>query len=369
MADRRSKKIAILGIATLCLAAAYGVYSYWQTHHDYTQTDNAYVRSDIVRIAPKVAGYVVEVAVNDNQRVAAGDVLFRIDPADYKAKVRHAKAALAAAEAARTKLDEERLMQHLYTEEAQAGKAAAQAEANRTDQDLRRARNLIDEGWATKARLEAATAVDVRAQSSVEQARAVLKASQQKLRVLDAQAAALDASIEQASAQLQLSEISLGDTVVRAPASGLVGNLHVELGQFVRPGSPLLAVVSEEEKWIVANFKETQLESLAPGQSVTVRVDAFGRREIPGHVDSISPASGAEFSLLPADNSTGNFIRVVQRVPVKILLEPGDPLFSRLRAGMSAEVRVKIHPRTGEDIPDEGRNRTSLNTLRSQQNG
>lgn len=343
MVLRLSKKIAVMGATTLCLASAIGGYNYWQTRNNYARTDNAYVRSDKVPIASKVAGYLVEVAVTDNQRVAAGDVLLRIDPIDHQANVRQAKAALAAAKAARARLDEERHMQVLLTDEARARKDAALAEAERTNKDLRRAKSLIDEGWATEARLETATATAVRARSSVEQAQAALKASQQKLRVLDAQAAALDASVEQASALFQISEISLEDTIVRSPINGLVGNLHVEPGQFVRAGSPLLAVVSDEQKWVVANFKETQLENLAPGQLVAIRVDAFESQEIPGHVDSIAPASGAEFSLLPSDNATGNFIRVVQRIPVKISIASESPLFSRLRAGMSAKVRVDTH--------------------------
>ncbi|WP_299891684.1 HlyD family secretion protein [uncultured Ruegeria sp.] len=369
MVHRLAKKTAVMGVTALCLASVIGGYNYWQTRSNYARTDNAYVRSDKVPIAPKVSGYIVEVAVNDNERVAAGDVLLRIDPVDYQANARQAKAALAAAKAARAGLDEERHMQVLFTDEARARKDAALAEAERTKKDLRRAKSLIDEGWATEARLETATATAVRARSSVEQAQAALKASQQKLRVLDAQAVALDASVEQASALFQLSEISLEDTVVRSPINGLVGNLHVEPGQFVRAGSPLLAVVSDEQKWVVANFKETQLENLAPGQLVAIRVDAFGSQEILGHVDSIAPASGAEFSLLPSDNATGNFIRVVQRIPVKVSIEPESPLFSRLRAGMSAKVRVDTQSVAADKTTSEASTKIPAEAYWSQKDG
>jgi len=325
-------------IISACGASVYYGYKYWVDGRFIERTDNAYVRSNIVSIAPKVSGYIVEVAVTDNQRVKAGDLLFRIDPADFEARRAQSRAALDAAKAARTSLDEERMLQGSLIDEARAGISAARAEAKRAARDRKRTEDLAAKGWAPRQSLELAIATETRARAGVEQAEAALAARRQRLGVLTAEARRLDAVIDQMSAQLRLAEIAIDDTVVLAPVDGIVGNRHVAVGHYARPGVPLLSIVPLHDVWVVANFKEKQLARMMPGQAARIHIDAIGGSEYTGYVESLAPASGAEFSLLPPDNATGNFVRIVQRIPVKIILE-GD-FRGRLRPGMSANVRV-----------------------------
>lgn len=350
MTKRLLKRILRLCIAvSICGTGGLYAYDFWQAGRFVVRTENAYVRSGIVAVAPKVPGYVVEVAVDDNQRVAAGDLLFRIGAADFEARLAQSRAALEAARAARIALNEQHALQDALITEARAGLRAAQAEAGRAGRDRARASALIRDGWTTAQRHDTVIAMETRASASVEQAEARLAAQHRRLSVLKAEAARLDAVAEQAAAQVRLAEIALDDTTVRAPISGFVGNRHVEIGRYARPGAPLLSIVPLHEVWVIANVKETQLRHITPGQTVTVRVDSLGGPEIAGRVDSFAPASGAEFSLLPPDNATGNFVRVVQRIPIKILLDHQNDAVDGLRPGMSA--RVAIHTR-GADAGD-----------------
>ena len=327
-----------LAIISACGAGVYYGYRYWVDGRFIERTDNAYVRSNIVSIAPKVPGYIVEVAVTDNQRVKAGDLLFRIDPADFEARRAQSRAAFDAAKAARASLDEEQMLQGSLIDEARAGISAARAEAKRAARDRRRTEDLAAKDWATRQNLELAIATETRARAGVAQAEAALAARRQRLVVLTAEARRLDAVIDQMSAQLRLAEIAINDTVVLAPVDGIVGNRHLVTGHYARPGAPLLSLVPLNDVWVVANFKETQLVRMMPGQAALVHIDSIGDSEIRGYVDSLAPAGGAEFSLLPPDNATGNFVRIVQRVPVKIILEGNFQ--GRLRPGMSADVQV-----------------------------
>lgn len=348
-ANRGRKIAAGLGLAAcLGFGAQYFYETYWLPSLVFISTDNAYVRGDIVAIAPKIAGYIVEVAVDDNRSVAAGDILFRIDDEDYAARHEQAAASLRAARAAKRSLAEERILQNALVAEAQAGLKAATAEATRADRDRERADSLVASGWVTKQRHDTAIAAEARARATVDQAKAGLAARKHRLTVIDSQSVRLDAAVEQAAAQLKLAEIALNDTVVRAPVSGRIGNLHAELGHYARPGVPLLSLVGTDHTWIVANFKEVQLERILPGQKVAVQVDTFGGKEFTGVIDSLAPASGAEFSLLPPDNATGNFVRVVQRIPVKITLSDTDVASGLLRPGMSA--RVEVDTRDGRKL-------------------
>lgn len=330
---------ALLMIAAIA-AGAYGGHGYWAVGRFIERTDNAYVRADSASIAPKVAGYVVELAVQDNQSVKAGDLLLRIDPADYEARRTQAAAALAAARARRASLDQERVFQNAVVRETEAALKAAGAEASRATRDRERADRLVRDRWTTEANHDVAVTTEIRAGAAVEQAQASLAAQQQRLQVMDAESIRLDAAVDQAAAQLRLAEIALNDTEIRAPIAGVVGNRHVETGHYARAGSPLLTIVPLDDVWVVANFKEVQLARLAPGQRVRVLIDTFGNREFGGRVDSVAPASGSEFSLLPPENATGNFVRVVQRIPVKIVLDTRDRAPTDLRPGMSAVVEV-----------------------------
>ncbi|MEO0467966.1 MAG: HlyD family secretion protein, partial [Pseudomonadota bacterium] len=262
----KTAALVLLAVATCGVLAHYGL-AYWFGGRFIERTDNAYVRSDIVAVAPRVSGYVVEVAVSDNQAVKAGDLLFRIDPQDYEARLAQSVAGLNAAKATRESLIKERGLQEALVGEAEAALTAAHAEAIRANRDRQRADGLIADGWMTEQRYDTALATETRAQASVMQAEAGLAARRQRLVVLDAEAVRLDAVIEQAAAQVRLATIALEDVTVRAPVAGVVGNRHVEIGHYARTGSPVLAVVPQDV-WVVANFRETQLEHIRPGQSV-----------------------------------------------------------------------------------------------------
>lgn len=301
-------------------------------------TDNAYVRGDVTPVSTKVPGLLAEVLVSDNQEVQAGDVLFRIDDRDYRARVDQARAGLAARRAAIASLDSSLALQRTAIGQASAAVRTAGAEAARSTRELARIEALRSDGWVTKARGDEAVASSEKALAGVAGARAALTGAHEQVGLIESRRPQLLADIEAAKAALRLAEIDLESTVVRAPADGRVAERQVRKGQFVRPGTPLIALVSRHV-WVVANFKETQLRDMRAGEPVTLTVDALPGRLFSGEVESLSPASGAQFALLPPDNATGNFTRIVQRIPIRIMLRPGQPGIPELRPGMSARVR------------------------------
>ena len=342
------KRITIaLGLASLIAIMAWSSLVWWSKNSTGRKSDNAYLRTQIVSVSPEVTGYVSRLLVDDHQSVEAGDILLEIDPKDFLARRDQARAAHDATLSALRTLEAERLLQLSLIEQAEAGLRAARAEALRAGQDRNRVENLLAEGWTTKQRQETVVAIEAKADAAVAQAEAALASNRQKLGVLDAKREQLSANSDQAKAALELAGNALEKTVIKAPVSGRIGNRKVEPGQFVRPGVPLLSVVSNETPWIIANFKETQLVGVAPGQKVSVHIDAIPNQTFDAHVDSLAPASGAEFSLLPPDNATGNFIRVVQRIPVKIRFAEDQAGLGELRAGMSAKVAIHERPTTG----------------------
>lgn len=328
-------------------------YRYLSNGRYIQSTDNAYIRGEIVAIAPKVSGYISEVLVSDHQSVNAGDALFRIAPHDYEVRLAQAVAGMKAAQASQTSLREKRKLQEAFVKEAEARLVSNSAEAKRAKRDRRRASNLFEQGWTTEQRNDNAITLESRSQAAVSQAKAGLAAQKQRLTVIDAEAAQIIAAVENAEAQLELAQITLNDTVAHAPVAGIVGNKHIEVGQYARPGAPLLSIVSNKI-WVEANFKETQLNGIAPGQIVTIQVDTFSDTDIRGYVDSLSPASGAQFSLLPPDNASGNFVRVVQRVPVKISLNEQQTLMTGLRPGLSAKVQIDTRQRIDPEYSKHG---------------
>lgn len=345
MRQRLTTVVRLVLLATLTAGLWSGAsyaWAWWDQGRFEEGTDNAYVRGEVTPIAPKVAGYVVAVPVDDNQVIHAGDVLFRIDDADYRARVAQARAVVAMRRAAIANLESQRDLQNALIAQAEAEVVAAIAEQQRAELDRDRYAALAKTSAASTQKFEAARATAARADASVDAVRARSKAEHGKLAVLEAQRNEALAALDQAEAVLALAEIDLADTVVRAPISGIVANRQVRVGRYVTPGAPLLSVVPLEDVWIVANFKETQLSHMAVGQPVRVMVDGFPGIEIAGTIDSLAPGSGATFSLLPPDNATGNFIRIVQRVPVKIRLSADNPLAGRLVPGLSVEVAVDV---------------------------
>jgi len=336
------KKRNVLAVIGTGLAVSASVAGYqWATDWRWLEhTDDAYLHSDITPISPKVGGHIAAVEVTDNQAVHKGDVLVRIDDRDYRAKVDEIRALVAAREAAIVNLDARRDLQQSTISAADAQIGSASAELTRSRADLVRSEELVRESVVSRQRLDTTQADASKAGAGVRTAHANAEATRRQLAVLDSERQMSQAQLDQARAQLAAAELDLDHTVVISPVDGVVGNRGAQLGAFVRPGAPLLSVVPMDQVWVDANFKETQIDQMKVGQPVVVKIDAFPGHNLSGRVDSFAPASGAKFSLLPPDNATGNFTKVVQRIPVKIIVDRDNPLAGRLRPGMSAEVTV-----------------------------
>ena len=326
----------------LCLGAVAIAVTGWAFVHSsgLTSTDNAYVRGDVTSLAPKVAGYVTAVEVEDNQSVRTGDVLFRIDDRDFRARLAQAVANVDAARARLGNVDAETRLQHALIRQAEAQRRSSVAEMILATKASDRRRELIRSSAVSQAQLDESEAARSRAEAGVSAASATLEAQQQRIAVLATQRAAAVAAVAQAEAARDLAQIDLDNTVVQAPVGGVIGNRQVRVGRLVAPGASLLDIVPVEDVWVVANFKETQIEAIRPGQHARITIDGYPTKPFGGVVDSFAPGSGSAFSLLPADNATGNFVRVVQRVPVKIRFA-GHPLPGRLVPGLSARVEIE----------------------------
>lgn len=333
---------AVVGLAVVSGALVWSTHWY-QTGRWLESTDNAYLRADIAAITPRVAGEIIEVAVTDNQAVKKGDVLVRIDPRDYQARLNTSQARLAEIKAALVSNERAQAMRQAMVEEAQAAVASATAELQRSSKDFARAQQLVKDGVATEARLESATASNSAAQAGVARSQAGLVVAQRQVEATVAEHARLEAQVLAAQSAVELAKIDLEATTQRAPADGLVGNLSAHIGERVAPGRRLLSLVSGAV-WVEANYKETQLTHVAVGQPAQVHVDAFPDQSIPAEVQSLAPASGAEFALLPPNNATGNFTKIVQRVPVKLTLKLAPEWVHKLRAGMSVESSINTKP-------------------------
>lgn len=335
-----------LVLALACVGDFYG-WGWWTAARDRESTDNAYVPGDITAVGPKVAGYVAAVHVGDNQIVDAGTVLVRIDDSDFRAQVDRARAAVAQAEAAAENLERRKQLQLALIREADAAVRAAHADVDLTQRNLARATKLVAQGWTPELSHDVATADSHRAGAALARVEAAAAAARAQLAVIESEAAQVTARRQETEASLRLAEIALADTVIRAPVSGVIGNKRVQPGEYIRPGAALMSVVPVEGVWVVANFKETQLARMRVGQMANVAVDGNPDVELRGIVDSLALASGAVFSLLPPDNATGHFTKIVQRVPVKIRLAPDHPLAGRLVPGLSVEVVVDLRSSDG----------------------
>jgi membrane fusion protein (multidrug efflux system) len=327
----------LLAGAALIAAAAIGDFgwNYWTTGRFEVSTDDAYVKADTTVIAPKVSGYLREVLVADNQPVKAGQPLARIDDRDYAVAVEQAKADVAAAQAdvanVRASIDQ----QEAVIAQARATVAVDKASLMFKQQDNDRYITLARTGAGSVQNEQQAVSKLQIAQSALQRDQAAVVAEDRRTEMLRAQLAKAEAVLGHDRAVLDQAVLNLGYTTIVAPVDGMVGNRTLRVGQYVQAGTQLMAVVPTSGVYVVANFKETQLTDVRAGQPVTVDVDTFPGTTVKGHVDSIAPASGQEFALLPPDNATGNFTKIVQRIPVKIVLDAGDPLAGLLRPGMS----------------------------------
>ncbi|MGE5271517.1 MAG: HlyD family secretion protein [Thiohalocapsa sp.] len=346
--------MALLIVVAVVLVLAGGIGWYWWTSWRFQQsTDDAYIQSDISIISPKVEGYLKEVRVEDNQPVTEGQVLFVIDDRDFAAKVAQAEAAVATEEAAVDTYDSRMDLQRSMIAQSTAEVASAEADQVRAERDYRRYQQLAATDFASRQRLETAEADSRKATAAVTQKRAALAAAKDQLNVLRAQRNEEKAKRQQARANLQLAQIDLDSTVIRASVAGVAGNKAGRVGQYVKPGTQLLSLVPLPQVYVTANFKETQLTHMRPGQKAEIAVDAYPGRTLIGHIESFAPASGAQFSLLPPDNATGNFTKIVQRVPVRIALPSDDPLARYLRPGLSVTVTVDTRD-SGRSEADSG---------------
>jgi membrane fusion protein (multidrug efflux system) len=345
---RRVKRAAIAVAALLAGAAAVDfAYDYWTTGRFEVSTDDAYVKADFTTIAPKVSGYLNAVLVEDNQKVKAGQVLARIDDRDFRTALDQANAQVASARAAIANLDAQTALQQSVIDQAKATIAATQASLRFSQADAARYADLAKTGAGSVQRAQQTEAARTEQTAGLQRDQAGLLGAQKKLAVLATDRAQAEAELAKAQALARQAELNLSYTVISAPVDGTVGARSLRVGEYVTGGTQLMAVVPLDAVYIVANFKETQLTDVRGGQPVQVSVDTFPGARLKGHVDSVSPASGLEFSLLPPDNATGNFTKIVQRIPVKIMLD--DPaLAERLRAGMSVEPTINTKPAKSE---------------------
>jgi membrane fusion protein (multidrug efflux system) len=330
------KKMLLVGVgATTLVASAYFGRHYWTVGRFEVATDDAYVKADNTTIAPKISGYIAVVLVGDNERVNAGEILARIDDRDYKVAVERAKADVAAAKAAIGNKQAALNAQQSAIDAASATITANQANQTFAEQENKRYSDLAKTGFGSVQNAQQASSRFLAARAAVTRDTAALANAVKQIDVLRAELAQAGANLARAQAELDQAELNLSYTIIAAPISGEVGNRTLRVGQYVQAGAQLMSVVPTEAAYIVANYKETQLTDVHPGQPVEISVDMFPGEVFRGRVDSLAPASGQEFALLPPDNATGNFTKVVQRIPVKIVLDAGSPLSVVLRPGMS----------------------------------
>jgi membrane fusion protein (multidrug efflux system) len=334
--------LLVLAIVLSLTAAATVNWDRWTAASATQVTDNAYVRAEMSRLATRVAGAISSVAVDDYQRVRAGDLLVRIDPADYVAQVAQAEASVASARAVLANLDNQFELQEATIAQADAARGAAQATLMQAEQEFRRQQSLTRSEYGTTQKLEQAQTSLSKAESDLAATEAARSAQRAQLAVLKGTKKQREAEVATAEASLSAAQLRLSYTEIRAPFDGVVGERQVQVGDYVGIGGALITVVPLPDVYVVANYKETQLTRVVPGQPVAIEVDGLPGERLSGTVERISPASGSQFALLPPDNATGNFTKVVQRLAVRIALDPGQDLATRLRPGMSVVTTIDV---------------------------
>jgi membrane fusion protein (multidrug efflux system) len=339
---RRHPLMAGVGLIALLVAGA-AAYVYWDHTSHFESTDDAFIAARQFAIAPKVAGYVVAVPVTDNQHLNKGDVIAKIDQRDYLTALAQAQAQVAGAEAGIHNVDAQIAAQDAQISAAQAQVAQAQANSDLAQVTWGRDKPLVKQGWAT-AQQGSTDVQNLKAQqATVDSAQASLKVAQRQIDTLRAQRTSQEASLAQANAQLDQANLNLSYTTVAADQPGRVVNLSGAVGQYAQVGTNLTMFVPDEI-WVVANYKETQLDRMRPGQPVDLEIDAYPERHFRGHLDSVQPGSGPAFSLLPPENATGNYVKIVQRVPVKLILD-NPPTDVSLGPGMSVVPTARVDPK------------------------
>ncbi len=356
---RRGLQAVGLGVGLVVLIAA-GAWGYqWWTHGRFVEsTDDAYLQADQVAASPRIAGRVEKVFVVDNQTVQAGDPLVQIDDRDYRARLEQAQAQADQGRAAVAQAEAQIHQQDAQIASAQAQLDGVRAEARFAEHEAVRYTQLAATGAGTEQRADQTRQNRDQARAQVEQTSAALLAAQRQVGTLQAQIQQARAQIEQAEALARAAQVDLDSTLVRASIDGRVGDRSVRAGQFVQAGTRMMSLVPVQDIYLVANFKETQISRMRPGQPVTISVDVLGGKDLHGVVDSFSPGTGAQFALIPPSNATGNFTKIVQRVPVRIRLEAGPEARQVLVPGLSVVAAVDtsgtaaVTSARGENSPD-----------------
>lgn len=335
-------RTVVFAIAGIAIAAILAILYAWELPPFAgidEETDNAYVRGRTTVISPQVNGYVTSVRVKDFAQVKAGDVLATIDDRIYRARVAQAEANVAAQEAALANSAQAQRSREAATQSQDAAIANARAQLVRAQADMRRADALIADGSISTRERNSTRAALMAAEAGVRQASASRAIGTQDVRTVVVGRGGLEASVEAARAQLRLAKIDLDNTIIRAPEDGQLSEIGVRNGAYVTAGTQLLFIVPRD-LWVIANFKEAQTHAVAIGQRATFRVDALDGRKFTGRVENIAPAAGSEFAVLKADNATGNFVKVAQRIAVRIHIDAGQKMAERLRPGMSVEAKI-----------------------------
>jgi membrane fusion protein (multidrug efflux system) len=347
---RRIRRSAPVALALLvALGAAEYARGWWTVGRFIESTDDAYAGGNVTAVSPHVAGFVAEILVEDNQRVRAGQLLIRLDARDFKAALNHAQAVADQRKATLAGLEAKYVLQQQMISQAEADLAAKAAHATFAGEDAVRYRSLALTSYGSRQNAERASAADREAQSATKSAEAGLAAARQQLTVLNADIAAARAGVAQAEADLETARLNFGYTEIRSPIDGYIGNRAAQVGAYVANGAYLLSVIPAQGLWVDANFKEDQLAHMQPGQPATVVADVLSGKTFRGHVLSLAPGTGAIFSVIPPENATGNFTKIVQRVPVRIALDDGDARLGELRPGLSTTVSVDTRPSTSQN--------------------
>ncbi|WP_323158448.1 HlyD family secretion protein [Pseudomonas viridiflava] len=351
--SRRKRIISSVLFGAVALAGVLIVLYAWQLPpftSPIQSTENAQVRGQTTLISPQLSGYVYEVPVQDFQFVKTGDLLVRLDDRIYKQRLDQALAQLDVQKASLANNLQQRRSAEATIVQRQAQLQNTIAQSRKSSADLRRNQALVTDGSVSKSELDVTRAADAQASAAVAEAKATLQIAREDLQTVIVNRGSLEASVANAEAAIQLARIDLDNTRIVAPRDGQLGQIGVRLGAYVNSGAQLMALVPER-RWIIANMKETQMAGVRLGQSVNFTVDALDDQTMHGRVQRISPAAGSEFSLLPADNATGNFVKISQRIPVRIIVDDNQPLLERLRPGMS--VVVSIDTSTEGDVPPD----------------
>jgi membrane fusion protein (multidrug efflux system) len=346
---RRRLRRPALAAALLAAAIGAGWYGYhwWTVGRFIESTDDAYVGGNITPLAPHVDAFIEKILVGDNQRVHAGELLIELDPRDYRAALDHARAVLAARLAAADSLRAQLTLQQSTIRQEEADLTGKEARAAFAAEDAARYRFLAQATAGSRQSAQRSSAEQQEASAAVGAARAALEAARQQVKVLGADIAEADAAAAQARSDVETATLNLGYTEIRSPVDGYVGNRAAQVGAYATKGTYLISVTPARGLWVDANFKEDQLTRMVPGQAATVTADVLPGHAFHGHVASLSPGTGAVFSVIPPENATGNFTKIVQRVPVRIVLDDHDPKVAMLRPGLSTIASIDTRRAAG----------------------